>query len=98
MEAELLRLTGRRRIDLALLPINGRLASRRVPGNFRGDEAARFANAVNACLVVPMHYEMFTFNTETPELFAATASSLGQPFRVLRCGESSSLQPGGERR
>ena len=38
-------------------------------------------------LVMPMHYEMFAFNTETPELFVATATALGQPHRVLRCGE-----------
>ena len=37
--------------------------------------------------MIPMHYEMFTFNTETPELFVATAAALGQPYRVLRCGE-----------
>ena len=98
MEAEVVRLAGGRAIDVAFLPINGRLAQRRVPGNFWGDEAARFANAIGARLVVPMHFEMFAFNTETPELFAATAASLGQPYRVLRCGESLNLQSGEEPR
>jgi L-ascorbate metabolism protein UlaG (beta-lactamase superfamily) len=58
-----------------------------VPGSFWGDEAAQFARAVDAGVVIPMHYEMFTFNTETPELFVATATRIGQPYRVLRCGE-----------
>jgi L-ascorbate metabolism protein UlaG (beta-lactamase superfamily) len=92
MEAEVTRLAGGRAIDIALLPINGRLAARRVPGNFWGDEAACFARAVGARLVVPMHFEMFTFNTETPELFAITAAAIGQAHRVLRCGESLSLE------
>jgi L-ascorbate metabolism protein UlaG (beta-lactamase superfamily) len=87
MESRLLELAGARTIDVALLPINGRLPERRVPGNFWGDEAVRFARAIGARLVVPMHYEMFAFNTETPELFESTARELGQPYRVLRCGE-----------
>ena len=87
MADELLRLIGGQRLDVALLPINGRLPQRRVPGNFWGDEAATFAHRVGARLVVPMHYEMFAFNTETPELFATTAAELGQPHRILRCGE-----------
>ena len=87
MESRLLELAGGRTIDVALLPINGRLPERRVPGNFWGDEAVRFAHAIGARLVVPMHYEMFAFNTETPELFESTARALGQPYRVLRCGE-----------
>ena len=87
METELLRLAGDRTIDVCLLPINGRAAERRVPGNFWGDEAARFAHAVSARVVIPMHYEMFAFNTQTPELFVATAKALDQPHRVLGCGE-----------
>jgi L-ascorbate metabolism protein UlaG (beta-lactamase superfamily) len=92
MDDEVVRLAGGRTIDLALLPINGRLPARRVPGNFWGDEAAHFAKAVGACVVVPMHFEMFTFNTETPELFVGTAEAIGQAYRVLRCGESLNLQ------
>jgi L-ascorbate metabolism protein UlaG (beta-lactamase superfamily) len=87
MVDEVARLANGRRIDIALLPINGRKPERRVPGNFWGDEAAHFAHAVRARLAVPMHYEMFFFNTESPELFVATAVALGQPHRVMRCGE-----------
>jgi L-ascorbate metabolism protein UlaG (beta-lactamase superfamily) len=93
MAEELTRLAGGRRLDLALLPINGRLPERRVPGNFWGDEAAAFAHTVGAHLVVPMHYEMFAFNTETPDLFVSTADDIGQPYRLLRCGELLDLAP-----
>jgi len=79
-------------IDLALLPINGRAPERRVPGNFTGPEAARLAHDIGARLVVPCHYEMFEFNTATPDAFMAEAERLGQPYRVLRCGERLSSE------
>jgi L-ascorbate metabolism protein UlaG (beta-lactamase superfamily) len=74
-------------VALALLPINGRAPERRVPGNFTGEEAARLAQAIGARLVVPCHYEMFEFNTASPDAFVAEARRLGQPHRVLRAGE-----------
>lgn len=74
-------------INVALLPINGRAPERRVAGNLNGREAAELAHAISAGLVIPMHYEMFTFNTESPQAFEHAARELGQPYRVLRCGE-----------
>jgi L-ascorbate metabolism protein UlaG (beta-lactamase superfamily) len=74
-------------VDVALLPINGRAAERRVPGNFTGPEAARLAHDIGARVAVPCHYDMFEFNTASPEAFVAEATHLGQPFRVLRAGE-----------
>ena len=74
-------------VDVALLPINGRAAERRVPGNFTGPEAARLAHDIGARVAVPCHYEMFEFNTASPEAFVAEATRIGQPFRVLRAGE-----------
>jgi L-ascorbate metabolism protein UlaG (beta-lactamase superfamily) len=74
-------------VTVALLPINGRAPERRVAGNLNGREAAWLAHAIGARLAIPMHYEMFTFNTESPEAFAAAAKELCQPCRVLRCGE-----------
>jgi L-ascorbate metabolism protein UlaG (beta-lactamase superfamily) len=73
-------------VDLALLPINGRAPERRVPGNFTGHEAARLAHAIGARLVVPCHYDMFEFNTASPEPFAAEARALRQPHLVLPAG------------
>jgi L-ascorbate metabolism protein UlaG (beta-lactamase superfamily) len=74
-------------IDLALLPINGRAAERRVAGNLWGREAAQLANAIAARQVIPCHYEMFAFNTASPDEFVETCQQLGQPHTVLRCGE-----------
>ena len=77
----------RRPIDIALLPINGNLPERRVAGNLNGREAASLARDIDAQVVIPCHYEMFAFNTATPEEFIATAKHLGQPHEVLRAGE-----------
>jgi L-ascorbate metabolism protein UlaG (beta-lactamase superfamily) len=74
-------------IDVALLPINGAAPERRVAGNLDGPEAARLARMVNAGLVIPCHYEMFTFNTASPEAFVAECQRLGQPYHILRAGE-----------
>ncbi len=74
-------------IDLALLPINGDLPERHVAGNLDGPEAATLAKEIGARIVIPCHYDMFEFNTASPELFVWTATELGQPYKVLRCGE-----------
>lgn len=74
-------------IDVALLPINGRLPERRVAGNLWGREAAQLAKDINAGCVIPCHYDMFEFNTESPDEFVATCEKLGQPYAVLRNGE-----------
>jgi len=77
----------RRPIDIALLPINGNLPERRVAGNLDGREAATLAKDIGAGIVIPCHYEMFEFNTASPDIFSARAKQLGQPFRVMRAGE-----------
>lgn len=75
------------RIDVALLPINGRDPGRGVAGNLSGREAAGLAHQIGARVVIPCHYEMFEFNTASPEEFIAECRRLGQEFRVLRAGE-----------
>jgi L-ascorbate metabolism protein UlaG (beta-lactamase superfamily) len=75
------------RVDMALLPINGNRPERRVAGNLDGREAAQLARDIGARVVIPCHFEMFEFNTATPEQFVATATALQQPHRVLRAGE-----------
>ena len=75
------------KIDIALLPINGRSPERRVPGNLFGRETAQLAKDIEAKLVIPCHFEMFEFNTASPDEFVQQCRKLGQPFKVLRCGE-----------
>lgn len=82
-------------IDVALLPINGRLPERRVPGNLNAIEAVQLARQIRARIVIPCHYEMFEFNTVRPDEFEMQARRMAQPYKVLRCGERwvSPFQP-----
>jgi L-ascorbate metabolism protein UlaG (beta-lactamase superfamily) len=77
-----------------LLPINGNKPERRVAGNLNGTEAAALAKAGDAGLLVPCHYDMFEFNTETTDEFKRACERLQQPFRVMRCGEKLELNAG----
>jgi L-ascorbate metabolism protein UlaG (beta-lactamase superfamily) len=43
--------------------------------------------AIGARVVIPCHYDMFEFNTASPDEFVAECRRIGQPFRVLACGE-----------
>ena len=79
--------------DLMLLPINGNKPERRVAGNLSGTEAAELAHDCGAKLVVPHHFEMFDFNTASPDEFVNACERLGQPCKVMRCGERLELQP-----
>jgi len=74
-------------VDVALLPINGRGPERRVAGNLNGREAATLAREIGAKLVIPCHYEMFEFNTASPDEFVAECRRLQQPSTLLRAGE-----------
>lgn len=73
--------------DVALLPINGDQPERRVAGNLDGREAAELAKEIGARVAIPMHYEMFEFNTASPKPFMDACVKLGQEFRILSCGE-----------
>jgi L-ascorbate metabolism protein UlaG (beta-lactamase superfamily) len=75
------------RPDVAFLPINGNKPERRVAGNLDGREAAEVAHAIHAALAIPHHFDMFAFNTASPDLFIAECQRLGQSFRVLQNGE-----------
>jgi L-ascorbate metabolism protein UlaG (beta-lactamase superfamily) len=82
--AELLKL---HKVDVALLPINGRAPERRVAGNLNSAEAAELGKQIAARTVIPCHYDMFEFNTADPQDFAKACDSIGQPYNILRCGE-----------
>jgi L-ascorbate metabolism protein UlaG (beta-lactamase superfamily) len=76
---------GVRGVDVAFVPINGRL------DNLDGPGAARLADLVEAALAIPCHYDMFAFNTATPDAFVNECERLGQPHRVLQLGERLTL-------
>lgn len=84
---------GQWKIDLALLPINGRDPARGVAGNFTSPEAAQMGKTIGAGTVIPCHYEMFEFNTVPPEGFVRAAEELHQSYHVLKCGGRLSLEP-----
>ena len=78
---EALEIARDRHIDVAILPINGKV------GNMDGIAAARLAKDIGAKVVIPCHYEMFEFNTASPESFVKECRRLNQPCKVLRAGE-----------
>ena len=47
---------------------------------------------MDARLVVPCHYDMFTFNTENPDEFVAACERLEQGCRVMRGGERLTVE------
>lgn len=73
-------------IDVALLPINGNDPTRGVAGNLDAAEAVALAKAADIGIVIPCHYDMFTFNTADPAEFISIAQTEGQPYHVLEHG------------
>jgi L-ascorbate metabolism protein UlaG (beta-lactamase superfamily) len=73
-------------VDVALLPINGNDPSRGVAGNLNAAEAALLGKEIGARMVIPCHYDMFTFNTADPADFVAEAKKIGQRCVVLPIG------------
>lgn len=77
--------------DIAILPINGRDPARGVAGNFTSEEAARLGKDIGTGVVIPCHYEMFEFNTVSPQTFVAAADIIGCPYQLLKAGKRLSL-------
>lgn len=74
-------------VDVAILPINGNKPERKVAGNLDCKEAALLGKAIHAGVVIPCHYDLFSFNTADVNEFVTAALAIGQPFRVLKMGE-----------
>lgn len=77
-------------IDLAFLPINGTDQERirlKVPPNMNMREAVDLAKRLGVRLVIPHHYDLFTFNTADVSNYARLAKDAGQPTAILRPGE-----------
>lgn len=77
------------KIDVAFLPINGNKPERRVAGNLNYEEAARLAKEIGAKLMIPHHYDLFEFNTESPENFRKKAEEYGINYQILRLGQKT---------
>lgn len=77
-------------IDIAFLPINGtdeRRSQLHVPPNMNSDDALHLAKEIGDPLIIPHHYDMFTFNTVDVSLFEAKANATEQAYKVMQCGE-----------
>jgi L-ascorbate metabolism protein UlaG (beta-lactamase superfamily) len=76
-------------VDIAFLPINGRDPARKVAGNMNSEEAIALAAEFRPGILIPHHYDMFTFNTVDPVEFVQASRLLPPTIRpvILRCGE-----------
>ena len=75
-----------RRIDVALLPVNGRDYYREqlgIAGNMSAREAAELGVRIGARLLVPMHWDLIRGNTVPAGALADAVSELGCPVHVL---------------
>ena len=66
------------RVDLALLPINGRDEEREakgIVGNIDAREAAQLAHDIGASAAVPLHWDMFASNPGDPGAFVAASQT-----------------------
>jgi L-ascorbate metabolism protein UlaG (beta-lactamase superfamily) len=77
-------------VDVAILPINGNKPERKVAGNLDCKEAAALGKAIHAKVIIPCHYDMFSFNTADVNEFVREAEKINQPYKVLAGGEKFS--------
>jgi len=80
------------KVDIALIPINGRDYARTaqgITGNCNYREAADLGVAIGADLIIPMHFGMFAHNDENPAYFVDYLYSRypGQKFHMMTAGE-----------
>jgi L-ascorbate metabolism protein UlaG (beta-lactamase superfamily) len=62
-----------------------------VAGNLNGQEAAWLSHTVGAGIAIPHHFDLFEFNTASPDAFEAECRRLGQRCQTLRNGEGLDL-------
>lgn len=78
------------RVDLALLPVNGRDAERAangIPGNLTLEEAVAFADEIGARAMLGHHFGLFDFNTLDP-IDGARRLSILSPHAEVRLVEA----------
>ena len=83
---------GVRSIDVAFVPINGKL------NNLDGPQGARLARSVEAALAVPCHYGLFAFNTATPDAFVANATGSDSRIAYSKTASGSACSNDGASR
>lgn len=84
--AELIETVRSHRVDVAMLPTNGRDSRREaagILGNLDATEAAEFAAAIGARIAIPMHYDMVRGNTAPAGDLATAVARLGLPITVV---------------
>jgi L-ascorbate metabolism protein UlaG (beta-lactamase superfamily) len=74
------------KIDVALLPVNGRserLSARGIMGNMNFDEAAALCRHAGIGTMIPHHFGMFAFNTVDPAELERKIARLGPGLQCL---------------
>jgi L-ascorbate 6-phosphate lactonase len=74
------------RVDVALLPVNGRTFFREradLAGNLDPRDAVALATEIGARMLVPIHWDLFEGNTEWPGRVVDEAVQAGAPLHVL---------------
>jgi L-ascorbate metabolism protein UlaG (beta-lactamase superfamily) len=75
--------------DILFLPINGAAMHGGKPvvaANMNADEAIALRESVGHGVVIPHHYDMFTFNTADVNAFADHAREAHSPYALMRPG------------
>lgn len=74
------------RVDVALLPVNGRTYFREredLAGNLDARDAVALATHIGAGVLVPMHWDLMEGNTERAGAAADAAAEAGAPLHVM---------------
>ena len=74
------------RVDVALLPVNGRTYYRELEGlvgNMGARDAVILATEIGASILVPYHWDLFRGNTESPGRVVDDAVEAEAPVHVL---------------
>jgi L-ascorbate metabolism protein UlaG (beta-lactamase superfamily) len=74
------------RVDVALLPVNGRTFFRErqdLAGNLDARDAVALAAHCGASILVPVHWDLFEGNTERAGAAADAAAEAGAPVHVM---------------
>ena len=74
------------RVDVALLPVNGRTwfrEARDLAGNLDARDAVALATQCGASILVPVHWDLLEGNTERAGAAADAADEAGAPLHVL---------------